>query len=90
MTEEEIAEIREGQELRKEAIGIYGHYAVDRDLSLDEVKEHLKNGDSYVIRMKSPGEKDKQITLHDLIKGDIILPENIIDEVILKKDGIPT
>ena len=90
MSEEELKEIREGQELRKEAIGIYGHYAVDRDLSLDEVKLHLKNNDPYVIRMKSPGEMDKEVILHDLIKKNIILPENIIDEVILKKDGIPT
>ncbi len=90
MTEEEISEIREGQELRKEMIGIYGHYAVDRNLSLEEVQEHLKNHDPYVIRMKSPGDMHKEIVLHDLIKGDITLPENVIDEVILKKDGIPT
>ena len=90
MSEEEIADIRSGQELRKEKIGIYGSYAVDRDLSLDEVKEHLANGDSYVIRLKSPGDSHNEIILHDLIKGDISLPENDIDEVILKKDGIPT
>lgn len=90
MKEEELQEIREGQELRKEITGIYKHYAVDRDLSLEEVKEHLEKKDEYVIRIKSPGDMDKQIILHDLIKGDILLPENIIDEVILKKDGIPT
>lgn len=90
MSEAELQEIREGQELRKEITGIYGHYAVDRDLSLDEVKAHLEAGDEYVIRIKSSGDMNKQIVLHDLIKGDIQLPENIIDEVILKKDGIPT
>ena len=88
MSEEEISEIREGQELRKEAIGIYGVYAVDRDLSLEEVKKHLDNGDRYVIRMKSPGDMHNEIVLHDMIKGDIVLPENIIDEVReLAKDG---
>lgn len=90
MTKEELAEIREGQELRKEAIGVYGYYAVDRDLSLEEVKKHLEKGDGYVIRMKSPGSMNEQVVLHDLIKGDITLPENIIDEVIMKKDGLPT
>ncbi len=90
MSKEELQEIREGQELRKEAIGVYGYYATDRDLSLEEVKKHLENGDSYVIRIKSPGDMSKQIVLHDLIKGDITLPENIIDEVIMKKDGLPT
>ncbi len=90
MSEAELQEIREGQELRKEITGIYGHYASDRDLSLEEIKKHLEAGDEYVIRIKSPGDANKQIILHDLIKGDIKLPENIIDEVILKKDGIPT
>ena len=90
MSEEEINDIRNGQELRKEKIGIYGPYAVDRDLSLDEVKKHLENGDSYVIRLKSMGDSHNEVILHDLIKGDISLPENDIDEVILKKDGIPT
>ena len=64
--------------------------AVDRDLSLDEIKEHLKNNDDYVVRIKSPGDMSKQVTLHDLIKGDITMPENVIDEVIMKKDGLPT
>ena len=33
MTEEEINQIREEQEINKTKIGIYGMYAVDRDLS---------------------------------------------------------
>lgn len=90
MTKEELQEIREGQELRKEPLGIYGHYAVDRDLTLAEVKEHLNNGEDYVIRIRSFGDMNKQVVLHDLIKGDITLPENMIDEVIMKKDGLPT
>ena len=45
MTEEEIATIKEEQEINKTKIGIYGVYAADRDLSLDEVKEHLNNKD---------------------------------------------
>lgn len=90
MTKEELAEIREGQELRKEALGVYGHYAVDRDLSLEEIKHHLENNDTYVIRIKSFGDMNKKVVLHDLIKGDITLPENIIDEVIMKQDGLPT
>lgn len=90
MSEQELQEVREGQELRKEITGIYGHYAVDRDLSLEEVKKHIENEDPYVIRIRSFGDMNKQVILHDLIKGDIKLPENIIDEVILKKDGIPT
>ena len=39
MTEEEIAEIREEQEINKVQIGIYGMYAVDRDLSWKRLKK---------------------------------------------------
>ena len=47
MTEEEQDEIKEEQAINKMKIGIYGVYAVDRDLSLDEVKEHLNNNEEY-------------------------------------------
>ena len=90
MTEEEIAEIREEQEINKVQIGIYGMYAVDRDLSLEEVKEKLANNEEYVIRLKSPGDSNKQIEIVDLIKGKMKLPERNLDDVLLKKDGTPT
>ena len=77
--------LESGQELRKENWYLMEVMLFDRDLSLDEVKEHLANGDSYVIRLKSPGDSHNEVVLHDLIKGDIVLPENDIDEVILKK-----
>ena len=90
MTEEEIADIKEEQEINKVKIGIYGHYAVDRDLSLDEVKEHLNNGDEYVIRLKSPGDANKEIEVVDCIKGKMKFPEHDVDTILLKKDGTPT
>ena len=90
MTEEEIATIREEQEINKTKIGIYGVYAVDRDLSLDEVKEKLSKGEEYVIRLKSPGDANKIIEFIDCVKGKIKFPENDMDIVLLKKDGTPT
>ena len=90
MTEKEIADIREEQEINKTKIGIYGVYAQDRDLSLDEVKEKLKVGDEYVIRLKSPGDPKKEIEVIDAIKGKIKFPEHDVDTVLLKKDGTPT
>ncbi len=90
MTEEEQNDIKEEQAINKVKIGIYGHYAVDRDLSLDEVKEHLKNKDEYVIRLKSPGDAKKEIEVVDCIKGKMKFPEHDIDTVLLKKDGTPT
>ena len=90
MTEEEQNEIKEEQAINKLKIGIYGVYAVDRDLSLDEVKEHLSNNEEYVIRLKSPGNAKNQIEVVDCIKGKIKFPEHDVDTVLLKKDGTPT
>ena len=90
MTEEEIAAIREEQEINKTKLGIYGVYAADRDLSLDEVKEKINNGEEYVIRLKSPGDSKNEVELVDLVKGKIKFPENDMDIVLLKKDGTPT
>lgn len=90
MTEEELANIREEQEINKVRTGVYGVYAVDRDLSLDEVKEKINNGEEYVIRLKSPGNYKNIVEIEDLIKGKIKFPESDEDFVILKKDGIPT
>lgn len=90
MTEEEQNEIKEEQAINKMKIGIYGVYAVDRDLSLDEVKEHLNNNEEYVIRLKSQGNAKNQIEVVDCIKGKIKFPEHDVDTVLLKKDGTPT
>ena len=90
MTEEEIAAIREEQEINKTKIGIYGHYAVDRDLSLEEIKEKLNKNEDYVIRLKSPGNPANNIEVEDCIKGKLKFPEHDVDTVLLKKDGTPT
>ena len=90
MKEEEIATIREEQEINKIKIGIYGVYAVDRDLSLEEIKEKLNNKEDYVIRLKSPGDAKKEIEITDCVKGKLKFPEHDMDTVLLKKDGTPT
>lgn len=88
--EEELEAIREEQEINKARTGIYGVYAVDRDLSLQEVKDKIANGEEYVIRLKSPGNPKNTIEFMDCVKGKIKFPESDEDFVLLKKDGIPT
>lgn len=90
MTEEELTQIREEQEIEKLKIGIYGHYALDRNLSNEEVMTKIKQGEDYVIRLKSPGNNNTEIELDDAVKGRIKMPENELDIVLLKKDGTPT
>ncbi len=90
MTEEEIADIREEQEINKTKLGIYGVYAQDRDLSLDEIENKISQGEEYVIRLKSPGNDKNEVEIVDCVKGKIKFPENDMDIVLLKKDGTPT
>lgn len=47
-------------------------------------------GKPYVLRFRSPGDPNKRFVHRDLVKGDIELPENDQDIVLLKSDGIPT
>lgn len=88
-SEEDLTNMRSEQEVKKERIGYYGKYAKCRNLTYEEVKAHLDNGDKYVIRLRSQGDFNKKIIFKDLIKGTIELPENDLDQVIIKSDGIP-
>ena len=90
-TAEELSEIRQEQEKGDALIrGYFGKWAKCRDLSLEEIEENIKNGKPYVLRFRSDGQEDKRIFFDDIIRGKIEMPENIIDEVLLKSDGIPT
>ncbi len=89
-TEEELTALREEQTARKEVTGYYGKYARCRDLTEEEIYANLDAGKPFVIRLKSLGNPEIKHKFHDEIKGDITVPENDQDVVILKSDGIPT
>lgn len=58
-------------------------------LSAEETKAKLDAGDDYVIRFKSP--QDETLHLTDIIRGDIKIDTNILDDkVLFKSDGMPT
>jgi len=58
-------------------------------LPKEEVLRRLENGDDYVIRFKSP--QDETLNLTDIIRGDIKIDTNILDDkVLFKSDGMPT
>ncbi|MBR4262879.1 MAG: glutamate--tRNA ligase [Bacilli bacterium] len=90
LTEKELEEMREIQEKDKLEIGCYGAFAKYRDLSDEERIKKIKNGEPYIIRLKSQGDINKRIHIKDLIKGDLEFPENNIDVVLIKGDGFPT
>ena len=86
---EEVEETRHLQELNKERIGYYGSFAKCRNLTNEERAERIKNGEEYVLRLKSPGDYEKKIVLNDLVRGKIVFPENDVDYILVKSDGIP-
>ncbi len=87
---EEIEETRLLQEKKKQRIGYYGRFAKCRRLTPEQIQEKVENGEPYIIRLKSHGDFDNKIKVHDLIKGNLEFPENDLDIVILKSDGLPT
>ena len=90
-SKEELDETREIQEANKERIGYYGSYAKCRQLTPREAIEKIKNGENYVVRLKSPGNFNNRVVLEDRMRGRIEFPENDMDIVIIKSsDGLPT
>ena len=88
-TEEDLTSMREKQEHKKTRIGYYGNWAKCRDLTNEERAQRIKNGEKYIIRLKSPGNFERKVILNDLVRGKIEMPENDIDVVLIKGDGLP-
>ena len=58
-------------------------------LPAEEVQRRLDAGEPYVVRFKFPADLD--ITVHDLIRGDVTMNSNLLDDKVLyKSDGMPT
>lgn len=89
-TEEELGAIRAEQEKQQKNPGYYGEYAHCRNLSEEEAIAKIEAGVPYVVRLRSPGQEDRRITVGDLIRGKLEMPENVQDIVLLKTDGVPT
>ncbi|PIB39400.1 glutamate--tRNA ligase [Maribacter sp. 4G9] len=64
---------------------------LDNSLSLmpEEVQKRIATGEDYVIRFLTP--PDEKLQLKDIIRGDIEIDTNILDDkVLFKSDGMPT
>ena len=59
-------------------------------LPAEEVKARIDRGDQYVVRIKI--EPDENITVNDLIRGEVTINSSILDDKVLFKsaDGLPT
>ncbi len=87
---EKLDETRKKQERYKQRTGYYGIYSTCRKITIDSAYDRIKNGESYIIRFKSKGNPDERFKFEDLVKGRIMMPENDLDIVIMKDDGLPT
>ncbi|AVI50604.1 glutamate--tRNA ligase [Pukyongia salina] len=58
-------------------------------LTSEETQKRIASGEPYVIRFKSP--KDEELHLNDIIRGNITIDTNTLDDkVLFKSDGMPT
>ena len=89
-SEDELTRMREQQIAQKLNFGYYGQWAACRDLSYEEIKAHLDKGNPFVLRFRSDGTGEHDITVFDAIRGELVMQENYQDFVLLKSDGIPT
>lgn len=72
------------------AAGEFGGYdRTCRDLPAEVIEKHLADGDPYVIRQKMP--LSGETTFFDVLHGNITIKnEELEDQVLLKRDGMPT
>lgn len=61
-----------------------------RAITMEEIEENLEKGNPFVLRILADGDPEKKIKFTDLVKGNMEIPENDEDFVLLKSDGIPT
>lgn len=90
MTKEELVAQRAEQEAAKIRPGYYGKYAVWRDAPIEKVQEKLQSNTPFVLRFKSAGDQNIKRAFNDEFLGDIQVPQNDEDFVLLKANRIPT
>ena len=85
-TEDDLSLMRAEAEKNKKAFLYDGRCS---RLSKEEVLKKIENGEKYVIRQKMP--KDGVTIVHDLVYGDVVIENKILDDqILLKSDGYPT
>ncbi len=78
--------LREKQKAAGETPKYDGHC---REISLEEAEKRVAAGEEHVVRMKLPA--DTVITFNDLVKGEVSVNTNDMDDqVLMKSDGFPT
>ena len=61
-----------------------------REFTIEDVEANIKAGNPFVLRILADDNPDNKVKFTDLVKGNLEIPENDEDFVLLKSDGIPT
>src|SRR5690554_2162636 len=92
-TTEELENYRSQYEKNGETF-IYNHHnriKLNNSLSLseEETAQQLAAGVAYVVRFKTP--ENRELVLQDLVRGEIRIDTSLLDDkVLFKSDGMPT
>jgi glutamyl-tRNA synthetase len=89
-TAEELDKQREAQASLKQRPGYHTKWAKCSRLTDEEVIAKLEADTPFVIRFRANGDAEQKVTIKDLIKGKMSMPQNEDHIVIFKKDGLPT
>ncbi|HRI05764.1 MAG TPA: glutamate--tRNA ligase [Candidatus Dojkabacteria bacterium] len=85
-SKERLEELRESQRANKQRPMYDGHC---RDISVEDAKARVANGEPHVVRMKFP--KEGGTVCHDLIFGKVsVKNSDVEDQILMKGDGFPT
>ena len=92
---EELAKVNKKEEIKNtdwqaEAEARRAQMLAQRQFTMEDVEANLAKGNPFVLRILADGEPDRKIKFTDLVKGNMEIPENDEDFVLLKSDGIPT
>ncbi len=83
-TPQRLDEMRKLQQAKKQ-IPKYDRHCLSKQ---GDVKEEIKKGMKYVIRLSMP---NKEIVFDDIVRGHIVIQgATLDDQVLLKSDGFPT
>ena len=92
---EELASVNKKEEIKNtdwqaEAEKRRAEMIARREFTMEDVEKNLSEGNPFVLRILADGDPERKTKFTDLVKGNMEIPENDQDFVLLKSDGIPT
>ena len=88
---EDLEELRQRQMDEKSPVMGYAESdARCRSLTSEEQIARIEGGDDYIIRLRSRGSHEQTRVFIDGLRGELEMPVNNQDIVIIKADGLPT